>query len=66
MEINKINNLLELFYYQYQNQNEDDIFLESLKNPKKKIFLERCLFKILLNYLKKFLNILIKGDRCLY
>ena len=37
MEINKINNLLELFYHEYQKQNKDDIFLEFLKEPKKNI-----------------------------
>ena len=35
MEINKVNNLLELFYYQYQKQNKGDIFLEALKEPRK-------------------------------
>ena len=36
MKINEINNLLELFYYQYQKQSKKNIFLESLKEPKKK------------------------------
>ncbi len=36
MQINKINNLLELFYYQYEKQNRNDIFLETLKEPKKR------------------------------
>ena len=36
MKINKINNLLELFYNQYEKQNKEDIFLQSLKEPKKK------------------------------
>ena len=35
MEVNKINNLLELFYKQYKKQNKKDIFLQSLKEPKK-------------------------------
>ena len=37
MKIDKINNLLELFYNQYQRQDKDSIFLESLKEPKKNI-----------------------------
>ena len=37
MQINKINNLLELFYKQYQRQNKESIFLQSLKEPKKKL-----------------------------
>ena len=43
MEIDKINNLLELFYQQYKKQNKEDIFLQSLKEVEKKIFLEGCL-----------------------
>ena len=33
MELNKYNNLLELFNFQYNRQNPSDIFLKSLKNP---------------------------------
>ena len=47
MEINKINNLLELFYYQYQKQNKDDIFLESLKEPRKKYTWEEVYLNII-------------------
>ena len=36
MQIEKINNLLELFYEQYQKQNKESIFLQSLKEPQKK------------------------------
>ena len=32
--IKQINNLLELFNFQYNRQNPNDIFLKSLKNPK--------------------------------
>ena len=35
MQINKINNLLELFYEQYQKKNKESIFLQSLKEPQK-------------------------------
>jgi long-chain acyl-CoA synthetase len=31
MKINKINNLLELFYNQYQRQDKTSLFLQSLK-----------------------------------
>jgi long-chain acyl-CoA synthetase len=32
MKLNKYNNLLELFFNQYNNENKDEIFLKSLKN----------------------------------
>ena len=36
MELNKINSLTELFFYQYEKQiNKDKILLSSLKEPKK-------------------------------
>jgi long-chain acyl-CoA synthetase len=64
MEINKINNLLELFYYQYQKQNKDEIFLESLKEPRIKYSWEEIYFNIikLSTEISKYIN---KGDRCL-
>ena len=64
MEINKINNLLELFYYQYQKQNKDDIFLVSLKEPKQKYSWEDVYLNIikLSKEISKYIN---KGDRCL-
>jgi len=64
MEINKINNLLELFYYQYQKQNKDDIFLESLREPFKKYSWEDVYLNInkLSQEILKHIN---KGDRCL-
>jgi len=36
MQIEKTNNLLALFYDQYQRQDKESIFLQSLKEPKKK------------------------------
>ena len=33
MNLKKFNNLLELFFNQYKSQNENNIFLSSLKNP---------------------------------
>ena len=35
LEINKINNLVELFFNQYENQDKSKILLSSLKEPKK-------------------------------
>jgi long-chain acyl-CoA synthetase len=35
MQINKIDNLLELFYQQYQKKNKESIFLQALKKPRK-------------------------------
>ena len=64
MEINKINNLLELFYYQYQKQNKDDIFLESLKEPRKKYTWEEVYLNII-KLSKEISKYIKKGDRCL-
>ena len=64
MEIDKIKNLLELFYEQYKKQNNDSIFLQSLKEPKKKYSWEEIYLNI--NKLSKELSKYIKkGDRCL-
>jgi len=45
MEINRVNNLLELFYNQYQTQDKTSVFLQPLKEVEKKIFLGGCVFK---------------------
>ena len=64
MEIDKIKNLLELFYEQYKKQNKDNIFLQSLKDPKKKYSWEEVYLNI--NKLSKEISKYIKkGDRCL-
>jgi len=64
MQINKINNLLELFYEQYQKQNKEGIFLESLKEPYKKYSWEDVYLNI--NKLSEEISKHIKkGDRCL-
>ena len=64
MKINKINNLLELFYDQYQRQNKESIFLQSLKEPKKKYSWKDVYSNI--NKLSKEISKHIKkGDRCL-
>ena len=64
MEINKINNLLELFYYQYLKQNKNDIFLESLKEPRIKYSWEDVFLNII-KLSKKISKYINKRDRCL-
>ena len=64
MQIKRINNLLALFYDQYQRQDKTNIFLESLKEPKKKYSWEDVYLNI--NKLSEELSRYIKkGDRCL-
>jgi long-chain acyl-CoA synthetase len=64
MQINKINNLLELFYQQYQIQNKESIFLQSLKEPRKEYSWEDVYLNInkLSEEISKYIK---KGDRCL-
>ena len=64
MQIDKINNLLELFYNQYQKNNKESIFLQSLKEPQKKYSWEDVYLNI--NKLSQEITKHIKkGDRCL-
>ena len=64
MKIKKINNLLALFYDQYQKQDKDSIFLQSLKEPKKKYSWNDVYLNI--NKLSEDISRYIKkGDRCL-
>ena len=64
MQIDKTNNLLELFYEQYQKQNKESIFLQSLKEPQKKYSWEDVYLNI--NKLSEEISKHIKkGDRCL-
>jgi len=64
MQISKINNLLELFYEQYQKQNKESIFLQSLKQPQKKYSWKDVYLNInkLSEEISKYIE---KGDRCL-
>jgi len=64
MEINKINNLLELFFIQYKNQNKKSFFLHSLKDKNQKYTWENSYVNIikLSNEISKYIQ---KGDRCL-
>ncbi|MDC0855425.1 long-chain fatty acid--CoA ligase [Candidatus Pelagibacter sp.] len=64
MNINKINNLVELFYLQYRKQNKSDFFLNSIKDPKNKYTWEETYLNIikLSKEIRKYIN---KSDRCL-
>ena len=64
MQINKINNLLELFYQQYQIQNKENIFLQSLKEPKRKYSWEDVYINII-KLSEEIAKYIKKGDRCL-
>ena len=64
MQINKINNLLELFFEQYQRKDKESIFLQSLKDPKNRYTWEEVYLNI--NKLSQEISKHIKeGDRCL-
>ena len=64
MQIDKTNNLLELFYNQYQKNNKESIFLQSLKEPQRKYSWEEVYLNI--NKLSEEISKHIKkGDRCL-
>ena len=64
MEINRVNNLLELFYNQYQTQDKTSVFLQSLKEVEKKYSWEDVYSNIikLSEEISKYIK---KGDRCL-
>ena len=64
MKIDKINNLLELFYNQYQKQNKENIFLQSLKESSKKYSWKEVYLNIdkLSEEISRHIK---KGDRCL-
>ena len=65
MNLNQINNLIDLFLSQYQNQSDKNkILLSSLKEPRKDYSWQETFNSInkLSNEIKKYVN---KGDRCL-
>ena len=64
MKIDKINNLLELFYLQYKKQNKDSIFLEFLKEPIKKYSWDDVYLNII-KLSKEISKHISRGDRCL-
>ena len=64
MEINKVNNLLELFYNQYLTQDKTSVFLQPLKEVEKKYSWEDVYLNVikLSEEISKYIK---KGDRCL-
>ena len=64
MQLDKLNNLLELFFVQYQKQDKNKIFLSSLKEPKKKFSWAQTFSSIIVlsSEISKYIK---KGDRCL-
>jgi long-chain acyl-CoA synthetase len=64
MKLDTINNLLELFYQQYKNQNKESIFLQSLKEPKREYSWEEV-YKNILKLSEELSKYIQKGDRCL-
>ena len=62
--MNKLNNLLELFYRSYQEQDKKNLFLQSIKENKRKYTWEDIYINI--NKLsEEILKDINKGDRCL-
>ena len=64
MELNKYNNLLELFNFQFNQQNSKNIFLKSLKNPDN-IFTWQKTFDCIQKLSDELEKSLKKNDRCL-
>ncbi|MDC1178830.1 AMP-binding protein [Candidatus Pelagibacter ubique] len=64
MEINKINNLLELFYKQYLIQDKTSVFLQSLKEVEKKYSWEDV-YSNVIKLSEEISRYIKKGDRCL-
>jgi long-chain acyl-CoA synthetase len=64
MKIDKINNLLELFYQQYEKQNKEDVFLQSLKDIEKK-YSWNDVYKNIMKLSEEISKYINKGDRCL-
>ena len=64
MDLKKFNNLLELFFNQYESQNENNIFLSSLKNPIIEFSWKDTKTSII-GLSKEFKKYIQKGDRCL-
>jgi len=64
MEINKVNNLLELFYNQYLTQDKTSVFLQSLKEVEKKYSWEDV-YSNVIKFSEEISKYIRKGDRCL-
>ena len=64
MDFKKYNNLVDLFFEQYEKQSKDKIFLSSLKEPKKNFSWNNV--KLIIEHLASEISKTIqKGDRCL-
>ena len=63
MNIDKLNNLLELFYTQYKKNDVKDVFLTSLKNNQ--TFSWEDTYKSIVKLSNEISLIIKKGDRCL-
>jgi len=63
MNIDKLNNLLELFYTQYKKNNAKDVFLTSLKNNQ--TFSWEDTYRSIVKLSNEISLIIKKGDRCL-
>ena len=64
MKLNNYNNLLELFFDQYEKQDKNNIFLTNLGNPQHKLSWEKTY--LLVNHLSSQISKDIKlGDRCI-
>ena len=63
MEINKVNNLLELFYNQYQTQDKTCVFLQSLKVENK--YSWEDVYSNIIKLSEEISKYIKKGDRCL-
>jgi len=64
MNLKNLNNLLELFFKQYELQNKDNIFLASLKSPGQEFTWEHTKSSII-KLSEQFKKYIQKGDRCL-
>ena len=63
MEINKLNNLLELFYSKYKEQKNSDIFLKSIKKNKEYSWGE--VYSNIIKLAEELSDTISAGDRCL-
>ena len=64
MDFKKYNNLVDLFFEQYEKQSKDKIFLSSLKEPKKNFSWNNV--KLIIEQLASEISKIIQnGDRCL-
>ena len=64
MQVDKINNLLELFYEQYKKQNKKDVFLQSLKEPQEEYTWDKV-YSHIIKLSEEISKHIKKGDRCL-